>query len=99
MADITSRDQSSSYDISSTKFGDKRALDVNVEVQKEYATIIDDVSPITYIGKAQAGSAKSGAVWQIKKMVETGPDLEITFADGNANFDNIWDNRASLTYS
>lgn len=58
----------------------------------------ESASPITYIGLAALGSDTSQAVWQIKKIDETS-GIEITFADGNADFDNIWDNRASLTYT
>ena len=47
------------------------------------------------------GSSTSSAVWRVKKTVlsDTSDDVVITWADGNANFDNIWDNRLSLTYS
>lgn len=38
-------------------------------------------------------------VWRIKKMVKTGTVYVFKFADGNADFDNIWDDRTSLTYS
>lgn len=61
---------------------------------------VDDVSPITYVGEAATGSATSSAVWRIKKIDETSsPDVIVTWADGNGNFDNIWDNRLSLSYS
>ncbi len=38
-------------------------------------------------------------VWQIFKMVEAAGVTTITWADGDTAFNNIWDNRASLTYS
>ena len=64
-----------------------------------YATRIDEASAtVTYIGSADPGSATSGALWQVKKIDSNNP-TSITFADGNALFDNIWDDRASLTYS
>ena len=64
-----------------------------------YALKLDDsVSPITYIGEAVTGSLGSDAVWRIKKMDETS-GLVITWADGSAAFNQIWANRASLTYS
>ncbi len=64
-----------------------------------YAIILDEsASPITYIGTANPGTFTSEATWQIKRMDETS-GLVITFADGNANFDNIWDDRTSLIYS
>lgn len=53
-----------------------------------------------YIGEAEPGSATSAAVWRIRKLVYSGTQLtEILWADGNTKFDNIWDNRASLSYS
>lgn len=64
----------------------------------ELAVQIDAVAPITYIGKAVPGSATSAAVWSIKKIDETSGTF-ITWASGNANFNQIWDNRASLSYS
>lgn len=65
-----------------------------------YATRLDDstTANTVYIGKATIGSATSSAVWQIKK-VDTTTGADTTWADGNDNFDNNWDNRASLTYS
>lgn len=51
-----------------------------------------------YVGKAAIGSAAGSAVWQIKK-IDTASDIIITWADGNANFDNVMSNAASLSYS
>lgn len=50
-----------------------------------------------YIGKATPGSATSSAVWQVKK-IDTASDIIITWADSNANFDNLFSNPSSLTY-
>lgn len=62
-------------------------------------TIIDEASAtITYIGEADLGSATSAAVWRIKRISVAGSITTIEFADSNANFDNIWDNRAALSY-
>lgn len=64
-----------------------------------YTTRIDEASAtVTYIGDATIGSATSVASWRIKK-IDTTSGTSITFADGDGNFDNIWNNRASLTYS
>lgn len=60
---------------------------------------VDAVGTTTYVGYAEAGTLTSGATWAIKKIVETGSDVSITWADGNTTFDNIWDNRLTLTYS
>lgn len=57
-------------------------------------------STITYVGKATAGTATSTAIWQIQRLTSTaGGNLTIEYADGNILYDNVWDNRASLSYS
>lgn len=65
-----------------------------------YATNIDSTTTanMVYVGKAVPGTSVSAPFWQIKLLNKTS-GLITTFADGDANFDNIWANRASLTYS
>jgi hypothetical protein len=63
------------------------------------ANQLDQIGAITYIGEATPGTALSSALWRIKKVAETGPDVTITWADGNSDFDNIWDDRLILSYS
>jgi hypothetical protein len=67
---------------------------------KNLLTYLDESTTpnVTYIGQAPIGSDESQAVWQIKKVDESS-GIIITWADGNSNFDNIWNNRASLIYS
>lgn len=65
-------------------------------------TLVDEASTeITYIGKTKNGSATdtSSAIWQIKKVTESGTISTIAYADGDDKYDNIWANRASLTYT
>lgn len=65
-----------------------------------YKTIIDEVSKnLSYVGDAQPGSLTSVEVWRIKRIQTVGNITTVSLADGNSNFDNIWDNRLSLTYS
>lgn len=61
---------------------------------------LDDTSTanVTYVGKASTGTATASALWQIKKIDETS-GMIITWADGNASYDNVWNNRTSLIYS
>ncbi len=60
---------------------------------------VDFVSDVLfYLGEADPGTLESAASWRIKK-IDTTDDIVITWADGNNNYDNIWDNRLSLTYS
>lgn len=65
-----------------------------------YALLLDDYTTanVTYVGKAAIASATASAVWQIKKIDET-TGMMITWADGDASFNNVWNNRASLTYN
>lgn len=67
------------------------APDLNVEID-------DTGTGIVYVGKAAPGTAKSAAGWIIKRLVKTGLDLSVTLADGNGNADNVWNDRASLSY-
>lgn len=64
-----------------------------------YVVRLDEASStITYVGFAVPGTATSAASWAIKRLDSTS-GLVVLWADGNSNFDNIWDDRASLSYS
>lgn len=90
----------------------KRGLDVNVIDQTidkstdsiatesyEQSVRVDDASStVTYLGYAAIGTATSAASWKVKKLSVSGNVTSITYADSNSNYDNIWDNRAVLTY-
>lgn len=61
--------------------------------------LLDEVSAtISYIGEAQPASSTSAAVWRIRKL-DTTSGVNLLYADGNTRFDNIWDDRVSLTYT
>lgn len=68
-------------------------------------TRLDIVDPavvptVSYRGDALPGTSEAGALWRITRITEESDgDIEILFADGNDNFDNIYDNRAALSYS
>lgn len=71
----------------------------------ETLSLVDNISrvdqasdTIIYIGRALPTALTSEASWRISR-VDTSVSLETLFADGNGNYDNIWDNRASLSYS
>lgn len=64
---------------------------------KEKALRVDSSSTaFLYIGEAEIGSLDSSASWKIKKIDLLTGLVTIKFASGN--YDQIWDNRASLTY-
>lgn len=66
----------------------------------DYETIVDEANDTTtYVGYAKPGYADtSQANWKIKRIRISGTETIIEFADSNADFDNVWDDRASLDY-
>jgi hypothetical protein len=81
--------------ISSTKMG----LDVVTNSNDDIVIIDESVAGTTYFGWASPGSSTASAVWKIMKMVESAGVTSTTRADGDMEYNNIWDDRASLTYS
>jgi hypothetical protein len=60
---------------------------------------IDSINTnLEYIGEASPGTLSSAALWRIKR-IDNSNGITIQWADGNASFDNVWDNRESLSYS
>lgn len=64
-----------------------------------YTLRLDEAAPITYIGEAIPGTSEAAAGWRIKRITETGNDIDIKWAGGAATFTQIWANRLSLTYT
>jgi hypothetical protein len=57
-------------------------------------------STVTYVGKAVVGASTAAASWKVFRMTTASDgDLTIEYADGDADFDNVWDNRAGLSYT
>lgn len=62
-------------------------------------TLIDEASDtVTYIGSALAASLTASGVWRIKRLTESGTSVSIEFAVAGS-YDQVWDDRASLSYS
>lgn len=74
-------------------------INLSKKKRSELVLIDDTSSTVSYFGFAEIGSLTSEALWKIKKMTISGTVTSFYFADGNDNYDNIWDNRASLSYS
>ena len=55
-------------------------------------------APILYLGEALPGTAITAADWRITRFDTTVGVLQ-TWADGDSIFDNVWADRASLSYS
>jgi hypothetical protein len=73
----------------------------NSEEYDVYAKQTDFVGESTiYRGEAVPGSLTTAPVWRIRKLLlSVDGDVMEVWADGDANFDNIWDDRATLIYS
>jgi hypothetical protein len=50
-----------------------------------YKQVVYEDGSTLYVCKAVIGAALSSAVWQVKKIV----NMDITWADGDDNFDNV----------
>ena len=68
-------------------------------VDVAYAQKITVNGTTTYIAVAPVGSLQSSAVWQVKQITVSGNDTIFTWADGNANFDNVATDLTALSYS
>lgn len=77
------------------------ALEDSIETRSMAMKIaVDEASAtVTYVGEASTGAALSAALWRIKRITVSGTVTIIEWANGNGNFTNVWNNRASLTYS
>lgn len=68
-------------------------------VDTPMAKKITAVGSITYIASATPGTAQATAAWQVQKVDESvAGTTVITWADGNANFDNVATDLTALTY-
>ena len=88
------------YQVATNKWIGTEGGDIVVQYSKEVDFV--DASDLIYVGEALPGSTTASASWRIKKIdlnVGTDSDIGIRYADGDSNFNNIWDNHLSLTYS
>jgi YD repeat-containing protein len=60
----------------------------------------DGSGNLIYVGVAHPGELAPDAVWQIRKFAYDGSGnlLSVFYANASKKFDQIWDNRAALTY-
>ena len=62
-------------------------------------TRIDEASAtVTYIGEAKVGASPSDPVWRISRILISGTETIIQYADGSTNWNSVWNDRASLNY-
>lgn len=77
--------------------GNTHLSNISSSLTTKYVVRLETSGTTTYIGKAVPGTATSSALWQIAKM-DTSTGTVVTWA-GSAAFNQIWDNRAGLTYT
>ena len=78
----------------SARAGFQHAVEMPLAARIDWAT-----ESVCYVGWAPPGSATDAACWRVKKIELSGDDVSVTWSDGDAQYDNVWDNRASLSYS
>lgn len=69
-----------------------------VIVPKNEQTLIDDQGNTLYLGVARQGVLESEAEWQIRKIETSAGITSIKFAGGSLQFNQVWDDRGSLSY-
>lgn len=73
----------------------KRSIHPNLPMRLDY----DSSSNLIFLGKGKQGAVNGDASWRIQQFTWSGGNLvSITWADGDSEFDNVWNNRASLSY-
>ena len=66
---------------------------------EEYSKRVDVASSTdTYIGEAEVGSSESDPVWRIKKLVGN-PERDVNIYFASKKFNQVWADRASVSYS
>lgn len=88
--------------------GDIASLDARVTILEDELNLTSRLDETTmgsvlYYAEAQPGTAESAASWRIQEItflnLPTEDDLQILWADGDNNFNNVWDDRLALSYS
>ena len=69
---------------------------INAKQRIDYAS-----ATINYYGLAAPGTATNAAAWQIRRetLDSSQRTTQIDFAGGTLDYNQIWDNRASLDFS
>lgn len=76
----------------------EETLQALVDASGEYSIRVIFIGTDIYVGKALVGSIIGSSIWQVKK-IDAASDIVVTWADGNANFDNVFTNPSALTYA
>lgn len=77
----------------------KYELNVNYTTEIPLAMRVDEPdSSTTYQGWAKIGSSPKDKVWRIRKITTSGTETIITWANGNSEFVNQWDQRTNTIF-
>ena len=73
---------------------------LNTDTEDKRLTVrLDQVSDtLFYVGKALIGKVDADANWLIIRYTQTGVILKSEYANGSEAFNQVWNNRATLTY-
>ena len=73
---------------------------LNSDTEDKRLTVrLDEVSDtLFYVGKALIGKVNSDANWLIIRYTKVGNVLMSEYANGSEAFNQVWNNRATLTY-
>ena len=58
---------------------------------------VDDTGTYIYLGYALPGANEAAASWRISRYTKANVSA-LMWADGDTDFNNIWDDRATLSY-
>jgi hypothetical protein len=76
--------------------------DLGMNPDFSYAQRVDEASAtVFYKAWAAPGSSSADAAWRLQRITLSSTEADATteWADGNTNYDKIWDDRATYTYS
>lgn len=72
---------------------------INTRKVADIILVDESSSTVTYIGFASPGTATSESYWRIMKVDSSSNPTQILYAGGDAGYKNVWNDRASLSYS
>jgi len=72
---------------------------LRIDLEVQYDKLIDVDGDFTYVGEAVPGSERDAASWRIKRVYEIGDDIEVIWANNSADFDKVWNDRATYEYN
>lgn len=97
LSDMTGSIAHKSNSVASTGTGTTTIVS---EDEMVYSKRVDFITEgLLYKGEAVVGSSETDAVWRIRKIViGVDGDVTETWADGSANFSQVWSTRSLATY-